>query len=165
MIKFVRPLSKTFSSYPRLFVRRNQTHKFVNLFNRKTPIENELHDELENPPRQNTIEWNKKMKFYRMSNQEQKALKLFEIGIRKHQFQPDYITYISLLELCKDTKDVDNGRYLHRIIANSSIKDNTRIQNLLFVNEIEIETSVDFLFFFSGNVYDRWRFGKCKRNV
>lgn len=134
MIKLVRPLINTFYSYPRLFIQRNQSQKIFDLLKKKTPIENEINNELENLSCPNTIEWNKKLKFYRMQNEEQKALKLFEIGIRKHQFQPDYITYIIMLELCKDIKDVDNGRFIHRVIANSSIRDNTRIQNLLFVN-------------------------------
>jgi len=36
-----------------------------------------------------------------------------------------------MIELCKDIKDVDNGRYIHRLISNSHVRDNSRIQILL----------------------------------
>jgi hypothetical protein len=117
----------------KLCIYRYQSQKILDLLNKKTPIETETNDELENLPLDNTIEWNKKLKFYRMNNEEKKALKLFEIGLRKHKFQPDYITYISMIEMCKDINDIDNGRYIHRIIHNSQVKDNSRIQNLLMV--------------------------------
>ncbi|CAF3825693.1 unnamed protein product [Adineta steineri] len=116
---------------PRLFIYRHQSQKILDLINKKAPIELETNDELENLPCENTIEWNKKLKFYRIRGEEKKALKLFEIGLRKHQFQPDYITYISMLEICKDIKDTDNGRYIHRRIWNSPVRDNSRIQTLL----------------------------------
>ncbi|UJR23443.1 hypothetical protein I4U23_026448 [Adineta vaga] len=116
---------------PQLFICRHQSQKILDLINKKAPVELETNDELENLPCENTIEWNKRLKAYRMRGESNKALKLFEIGLRKHQFQPDYITYISMLEMCKDIKDVDNGRYIHRRIWNSSVRENTRIQTLL----------------------------------
>jgi len=132
MLNFVRhPFKILFN--PSIFILRYQSQKILDLLNKKTPIELETNDELENLPCNNTIEWNKKLKFYRMRGEEKNALKLFEIGLRKYQFQPDYITYISMIELCKDIKDVNNGRYIHRLISNSSIRDNSRIQNLLLV--------------------------------
>jgi hypothetical protein len=132
MLNFVRhPLKILMHS--RLFIYRQQSQNIVDLLNKKTPIEIESNDELENLPCENTIEWNKKLKSYRIRGEGKKALKFFEIGLRKHQFQPDYITYISMLELCKDIKDVDNGRYIHRQILNTEVRDNTRIQSLLMV--------------------------------
>jgi hypothetical protein len=129
MLKFVRhPFKILFNPSSRY-----QSQKILDLLNKKTPIELETNDELENLPCDNTIEWNKKLKFYRMRGEEKNALKLFEIGLRKYQFQPDYITYISMIELCKDIKDVNNGRYIHRLISNSPVRDNSRIQNLLLV--------------------------------
>lgn len=118
-----------------LVICRYQSQKFFDLLNRKTPIECESNDELENLPCENPIEWNKKLKSYRIHGEGKKALKLFEIGLRKHQFQPDYITYISMLELCKDIKDVQSGRYIHRHIINTPVRDNSRIQTLLMVGE------------------------------
>lgn len=132
MLNFVRhPLKILMHS--RLFIYRQQSQNIVDLLSKKTPIEIESNDELENLPCENTIEWNKKLKSYRIRGEGKKALKFFEIGLRKHQFQPDYITYISMLELCKDIKDVDNGRYIHRQILNTEVRDNTRIQSLLMV--------------------------------
>ncbi|CAF0935814.1 unnamed protein product [Rotaria sordida] len=116
---------------PRLFICRYQSQRLLDLLNKKAAIEVEHNDELEKLPLQNTIEWNKKIKFYRMRNEEKNALKLFEIGIRKYEFQPDYITYISILEICKDIKDIDSGHYIHRLINKSSVRDNSRIQSLL----------------------------------
>jgi hypothetical protein len=133
ILNFVRhPLKILIDS--RIIIYRYQSQKTLDLLNKKTPIELETNDELENLPCDNTIEWNKKLKFYRMRGDEKKALKLFEIGLRKHQFQPDYITYISMIEICKDIKDIDNGRYIHRLILNSpAVRDNSRIQTLLMV--------------------------------
>lgn len=125
------PLKNLF--HPRLFIYRYQSQKILDLLNKKTPIELETNDELENLPCDSTIEWNKKLKFYRMRGDEKKALKLFEIGVRKYQFQPDYITYISMIEICKDIKDIDNGRYIHRLVLKSSGRENSRIQTLLMV--------------------------------
>lgn len=119
-----------------LFIYRSQSQKFFDVLNRKTPIEIQSDEQLENLPCENPVEWNKKLKSYRMQGQGQKALKLFEIGLRKHRFQPDYITYISMLELCKEINDVDNGRYIHRQILNTPIRDNTRIQTLLMVGSV-----------------------------
>ena len=119
-----------------LFICRSQSQKFFDVLNRKTPIEIQSDEQLENLPCENAVEWNKKLKSYRMQGQGQQALKLFEIGLRKHRFQPDYITYISMLELCKDISDVDNGRYIHRQILNTPIRDNTRIQTLLMVGTV-----------------------------
>ncbi|CAF3015252.1 unnamed protein product [Rotaria socialis] len=124
-----RPLKVLIDS--RLFICRYQSQRLLDLLNKKAAIENEYNDELETLPLGNTIEWNKKLKSYRMRNQEKNALKLFEVGIRKHQFQPDYITYISMLEICKDIKDVDSGQYIHRIINKSSVRDNSRLQLVL----------------------------------
>ncbi len=132
MLNFVRyPLKNLIIS--RIFIYRHQSQKTFDLLNKKTPIEIETNDELENLTCENTIEWNKKLKSYRIRGEEKKALKLFEIGLRKYQFQPDYITYISMIEICKDIKDVDNGRYIHRLISNSQVRDNSRIQTLLMV--------------------------------
>ncbi|CAF4243967.1 unnamed protein product [Rotaria magnacalcarata] len=124
-----RPLKVLIDS--RLFICRYQSQRLLDLLNKKAVIENENNDELETLPLGNTIEWNKKLKAYRMQSQEKNALKLFEVGIRKHQFQPDYITYISMLEICKDIKDVDSGKYIHRIINKSSVRDNSRLQIVL----------------------------------
>ena len=119
-----------------VFICRYQSQKFIDLLNRKSPVESESNDELENLTCENPIEWNKKLKSYRIHGEGKKALKLFEIGLRKHRFQPDYITYISMLELCKDIKDVDNGRYIHRHISTTPVRDNSRIQTLLMVGDI-----------------------------
>lgn len=132
ILNFVRQPFKILVN-PGIFNCRYQSQKALDLLNKKAPIEIEPNDDLENLPCGNTIEWNKKLKAYRMRGEEKKALKLFEIGLRKHRFQPDYITYISMLELCKDIKDVDNGRYIHRHILTTPVRDNTRIQSLLMV--------------------------------
>lgn len=128
---FYRPLRNLID--PRLFICRYQSQRLLDLLNKKASIENEANDELESLPLENTIEWNKKLKHYRMRGEQKKALKLFEIGVRKHQFQPDYITYISMLEICKDIKDVDSGHYIHRVINQTNVRDNSRIQNILMV--------------------------------
>ena len=134
MINFVRHPLKNFIQ-SRVFIYRQQSQKVFDLLNKKVPIEIEPNDELENLPCPNTIEWNKMLKAYRIRGDGKKALKFFEIGLRKHQFQPDYITYISMLELCKDIKDVESGRYIHRYISNTDVKNNTRIQGLLMVRQ------------------------------
>lgn len=118
----------------RLFIYRCQSQKTVDLLNQKTPIELHADDELENLPIENTIEWNKKLKAYRMRGEAKKALKLFEIGVRKYQYQPDYITYVSMIEMCKEIKDLDNARYVHRQVYRSPVNTNSRIQNLLMVS-------------------------------
>ena len=125
------PLKIVFN--PRIFIFRYQSSKLLELLNRKAPVEIENNDELEKLPCENAIEWNKRLKYYRLRGEGKIALKLFEIGVRKYQFQPDYITYISMLEACKELKDVDNGRYLHRLINESTIRENSRIQMLLMV--------------------------------
>ena len=88
---------------------------------KKTSIENEINDELENLPCDNAIEWNKKLKYYRLNNQEKKALKLFEIGSFVY-VHFDYGTLIGKLVSCdiirkdqEDTKvtfavEFDHGR-------------------------------------------------------
>ena len=119
----------------RLIIYRCQSQTILDLLNKKTPIELTNDDELENSPIENTIEWNKKLKFYRLRGEAKKALKTFEIGVRKYQYQPDYITYVSMIELCKEEKDLDNGRYVHRIVENSSVKTNSRLQFLLLVRK------------------------------
>ena len=132
LIKYLRrPLNVLTDS--RRMTYRCQSQQMLELLNKKAPIENESNDELENLPIENTIEWNKKLKFYRMRGEERKALKLFEIGLRKYRYQPDYITYVSMIEACKDIKDVDNGRYVHRLVHHSSVKENSRLQSLLMV--------------------------------
>ena len=132
MIKFVRQPLKSIGDF-RLFITRFQSHKTLQLLQSKAPIENETDGELENLPIESTIEWNKKLKFFRMRGESKRALKLFEIGIRKYQYQPDYITYVSMIEMCKDIKDLDNGRYIHRQIYQSPVNSNSRIQSLLMV--------------------------------
>lgn len=119
--------------HPRLFIYRHQSQKLLGLLDKKAAIEVENNEELEKLPCENTIDWNKQLKAYRMRGEERNALKFFEIGIRKYQFQPDYITYISMLEICKDIKDVDSGHYIHRLINKSPVRENSRIQTLLMV--------------------------------
>lgn len=130
---FVRHPLKSVLTPRLLLLCRHQSQTIAELLDRKAPVEVQPNDELENLPCADTIEWNKKLKAYRMRGEGPKALKLFEVGVRKHRFQPDYITYISMLELCKEIKDVDNGRYVHRHIWNSPVRDNSRIQSLLMV--------------------------------
>ena len=164
MLKFVHHPLKLLIN-PRLFIYRHQSQKTLDLLNKKVPIETEHNDELENIPCENSIEWNKKLKFYRMRGEEKKSLKLFEIGLRKYQFQPDYITYISMIEICKDIKDVDSGRYIHRYIWNSSVRDNSRIQTLLMVYLLIIIEVYKSFYFHLGNVYEMWRYGQCSRSI
>jgi hypothetical protein len=115
----------------RRMIYRCQSQQLLDLLNRKA---------LELSPIANTIEWNKKLKYYRIRAEGQKALKLFEIGVRKYQFQPDYITYVSLIEMCKEIKDLENGRYVHRLVHGSSVKENSRIQGALMVHTIRMFT-------------------------
>lgn len=132
MIKVVRQPLKFLSNF-QMFIIRCQSQKTLALLNSKSPIELDVDDELEKLQIENTIDWNKKLKFYRMRGESKRALKLLEIGIRKYQFQPDYITYVSMIELCKEIKDLENGRYVHRQVYHSSVNGNSRIQNLLMV--------------------------------
>ena len=125
MLKVVRPALKFFV--------RCQSQKTLDLLQNKAPIELTADAELENLPVENTIEWNKKLKSFRVRGDSQRALKLFEIGIRKHRYQPDYITYVSMIEMCKEVKDLENGRYVHRQICQSPVNSNSRIQSLLMV--------------------------------
>lgn len=117
----------------RLIIQRYQSQAMSERLNRKAPVEAEQNDNLEKEAIENTIEWNKKLKFHRLRGEPNTSLKIFEIGIRKYQYQPDYITFVSMLEICKEIKDVDNGRYIHRIIETSPMKSNSRIQYLLMV--------------------------------
>ena len=42
-----------------------------------------------------------------------------------------------MIEMCKEIKDLDNGRYVHRQVHRSSVNENSRIQNLLMVSVTE----------------------------
>lgn len=134
MLKVVRP--------PLQFFVRCQSQKTLDLLQSQAPIELAADAELENLPVENTIEWNKKLKSYRMRGDSQRALKLFEVGIRKHRYQPDYITYVSMIEMCKEVKDLENGRYVHRQIYQSPVNTNSRIQSLLMVRRSANRPSV-----------------------
>ena len=116
-----------------LSIHRYQSQQMLDTLNATKTLELESNDQLESVPLENTIDWNKKLKFHRMRGEEKTALKLFEIGVRKYQYQPDFITYVSMLEICKDIKDLDSGRYVHRLILNSSVRDNSRVHTLLMV--------------------------------
>ena len=126
-----RPLRLLMNS--RLLLHRHQSQQMLDTLNEKKTLERESNDQLESVPLENTIDWNKKLKFHRMRGEEKIALKLFEIGVRKYQYQPDFITYVSMLEICKDIKDLDSGRYVHRLILKSSVRDNSRVHSLLMV--------------------------------
>ena len=68
---------------PRRFIYRFQSQNFWDRLNQKSPIESDIDHQLESLPIDNTIEWNKKLKSFRVRGDTKKALQLFEIGIRK----------------------------------------------------------------------------------
>ncbi|CAF1426096.1 unnamed protein product [Rotaria magnacalcarata] len=87
----------------------------------------------------NTIQWNKTIRNHQINKNYQQALKLFEIGIEKKTFQPNSVTYLTMLDICKEVKSLSTLRTIHQLINSSKnihsddkeIYNNPRIRSLL----------------------------------
>jgi pentatricopeptide repeat protein len=55
----------------------------------------------------NTIQWNKTFRTHQINGNHQQALKLFQIGIEKKTFQPNSVTYLTILDSSKELTDDD----------------------------------------------------------
>ena len=81
----------------------------------------------------NTIQWNKnKFETHQLNGNYQQALKLFQIGIEKKTFQPNSVTYLTILDVCKELKSLSTLRTIHNLIDTSNdISNDPRIRSLL----------------------------------
>lgn len=90
----------------------------------------------------NTIQWNKTIRNHQVNGNYQQALKLFQLGIEKKTFQPNSVTYLTMLDICKELKSSSTLRTIHQLIDlskssahNNSNEDdiynNPRIRSLL----------------------------------
>ncbi|CAF0905194.1 unnamed protein product [Rotaria sordida] len=87
----------------------------------------------------NTIQWNKTIRNHQLNGNYQQALKLFQIGIEKKTFQPNSVTYLTMLDICKELKSLSTIRTIHHLIDSSKnlnnndddIYNNPRIRSLL----------------------------------
>ena len=87
-------------------------------------------------PNVNTIQWNKTIRTHQQNGNYQQALKLFQIGIEKKTFQPNSVTYLTILDICKELKSLPTLRTIHNLIDSSQnhdddISNNPRIRSLL----------------------------------
>ena len=87
-----------------------------------------------------TIQWNKTIRHQQMNGNYQQALQLFQIGIEKKSFQPNSVTYLTILDICKEIKSLSTVRKIHNLIDSSKTLDghgdddiyhNPRIRSLL----------------------------------
>jgi hypothetical protein len=83
----------------------------------------------------NTIQWNKTIRAHQINGNYQQALKLFQIGIEKKTFEPNSVTYLTILDICKELKSLSTLRTIHHLIDSSKndeeIYNNPRIRSLL----------------------------------
>ena len=84
----------------------------------------------------NTIQWNKTIRNHQINGNYQQALKLFQLGIEKKTFQPNSVTYLTILDVCKELKSVSTVRTIHQLIDsskdfNDDISNNSHIRSLL----------------------------------
>ncbi|CAF1301223.1 unnamed protein product [Adineta steineri] len=88
-------------------------------------------------PNVNTIQWNKTIQNHQSNGNYQQALKLFQLGIEKNTFQPNSVTYLTILDICKELKSLPTVRKIHHLIDesknlnNDDIQNNPRIRSLL----------------------------------
>lgn len=89
-------------------------------------------------PPPNTIQWNKMIKNHQANGNYQQALKLFQVGIDKQTFQPDSVTYLTVIDICKQSKALPTLRTIHQLIDSSKtrpnhedVSKNARIRSLL----------------------------------
>lgn len=87
-----------------------------------------------------TIQWNKTIKSHQINGNYQQALRLFQMGIEKQTFQPNSVTYLTMLDICKELKSLSVLRTIHQLIDssknlhnndNDDIYNNPRIKSLL----------------------------------
>jgi pentatricopeptide repeat protein len=84
----------------------------------------------------NTIQWNKTIRNHQANGNYQQALKLFQLGIEKQTFQPNSLTYLTILDICKELKSLSTVRTIHQLIDSSKtidedISNDPRIRSLL----------------------------------
>ena len=86
-----------------------------------------------------TIEWNKTIRNHQMNGNHQQALKMFQLGIEKNAFQPNSVTYLTIIDVCKQMNSLPTLKMIHQLIESSNkspvdaqeIGDNPRIRSLL----------------------------------
>jgi pentatricopeptide repeat protein len=80
----------------------------------------------------NTIQWNKTIRTHQINGNYQQALKLFQLGIEKQTFQPDSVTYLTILDVCKQLKSLSIVRTIHQLIDSSkNLDDKSHLQSSL----------------------------------
>lgn len=89
--------------------------------------------------RSNTIQWNKTIRTHQNNGNFQQAWKLFQLGIEKKTFQPDSVTYLTILDVCKQLKSLPTIRTVHQLIDSSNISNNPRIRSSLMDVYIKCE--------------------------
>ncbi|CAF3990102.1 unnamed protein product [Rotaria sp. Silwood2] len=77
----------------------------------------------------NTIQWNKTIRNHQLNGNYQQALKLFQIGIEKKTFQPNSVTYLTMLDICKELKSLSTLRTIHHLIDSSKNLNNNNNNN------------------------------------
>ena len=87
----------------------------------------------------NTIQWNKTIRTHQNNGNYQQALKLFQLGIEKKTFQPDSVTYLTILDICKQFKSLPTIRNIHQLIDSSNISNDPRIRSSLMDVYIKCE--------------------------
>lgn len=87
----------------------------------------------------NTIQWNKTIRTHQNNGNYQQALKLFQLGIEKKTFQPDSVTYLTILDVCKQFKSLPTIRNIHQLIDSSNISNDPRIRSSLMDVYIKCE--------------------------
>ena len=87
----------------------------------------------------NTVQWNKTLRNHQANRNYEQALKLFQIGVEKRTFEPNAVTCITMLDICKEMKSLSTLRTIHQWIdttkaSNASQKEiynNPRVRSLL----------------------------------
>ncbi|CAF1630673.1 unnamed protein product [Adineta ricciae] len=84
----------------------------------------------------NTSQWNKTIRTHQSNGNYQQALKLFQIGIEKNTFEPNSVTYFTMLDICKELKSLPLARTIHNLVDASRNHDqevfsDPRIRSLL----------------------------------
>lgn len=86
-----------------------------------------------------TIQWNKTLRSHQTNGKHDQALKLFELGIDKKSFQPNSVTFLTMIEVCRDMKCLKSLKFIERLINQSKndpsdheeIYQNSRVRSLL----------------------------------
>ncbi|UJR23660.1 hypothetical protein I4U23_026644 [Adineta vaga] len=71
----------------------------------------------------NTNQWNKTIRTHQINGNYRQALKLFQIGIEKNTFQPNSVTYLTMLDICKQLKSLPTVRTIHNLIDSTKTND------------------------------------------